>query len=384
MKFIPLLPAVLLLLSACKADTAPETTKPVVPQNVEVTFNPNATATRGPVPAGSLSTDKAFRVWATKTATGTTVEEAFINDNTSNIVAFDNLSLSWRTTGATYYWPDVPGTTYDVTFYGLYPSTAPTTADIVSTKSVTFDSTKPIDGTTDVLYTKLPTSLTAILSSSSSAVPLQFHHALTQLAFKGKLSDDFNTSDMSVTVGSIRICNVNSTGTLHLDAATPSALWTPSSPAVLRNYDLTMVSNTGIVLTNTAQALTSTSEIPMVMPQSLTKWDPTSNSIYVVDGISTKTATTGCYLAIDCKMLDTNTNTYSIGDANTYDTIYVPFAVDPTDVTLKWEPGTRYTYILSFGSGYDSQGQTLDVRLIQISTSINEWGEGSTSDGIAA
>ena len=145
-----------------------------------------------------------------------------------------------------------------------------------------------------------------------------------------------------------------------------------------------MVSNTGIVLTNTAQALTSTSEIPMVMPQSLTKWDPTSNSIYVVDGISTKTATTGCYLAIDCKMLDMNTNTYSIGDANTYDTIYVPFAVDPIDVTLKWEPGTRYTYILSFGSGYDSQGQTLDVRLIQISTSINEWGEGSTSDGIAA
>ena len=54
------------LLTACKADTEPEpeTTQPVVPQHVAVTFNPEAAATRGPVPAGSLGTDLSFRVWA--------------------------------------------------------------------------------------------------------------------------------------------------------------------------------------------------------------------------------------------------------------------------------------------------------------------------------
>ena len=38
------------LLTACKADTEPEpeTTQPVVPQHVAVTFNPEAAATRGP------------------------------------------------------------------------------------------------------------------------------------------------------------------------------------------------------------------------------------------------------------------------------------------------------------------------------------------------
>ena len=361
------------LLTACKADTTPETTTPVVPQNVAVTFNPEAAAT----------TDLSFRVWATKTAVGTTTEAAFINDNTSNVVVYDALTHYWRTTGATYYWPDEPGTNYIVAFYALYPASAPTTTNIVSDKTVTFDTTQPVDGSTDVLYTNLQTSLTTVLSSTSPAVPLRFHHALTQLAFQGKLSNDFQTGGMRVTVGGIRVCNVNSTGTLNLAATTAAGLWA-SSTNTPTNYPLTMTSNEGIILTNTVQALTSTSEIPMVMPQVLTAWDPETECIYTVSGVSTKTATTGSYLAIDCKILDTQTNTYSIGDDSTFDTIYVPFLADPGTPTNAWEPGTRYTYTLTFGSGYDSQGQRLEVRLINISVSITPWNEGPTTDGIAA
>ena len=294
------------LLTACKADTEPEpeTTQPVVPQHVAVTFNPEAAATRGPVPAGSLGTDLSFRVWATKTLSGATTEEAFINDNTSNVVVYDDLTHYWRTTGATYYWPDAPGALYNVTFYALYPASAPTTSNIVSNKTIAFDATHPIDGNTDVLYTKHQTSLSTVISSSSPAVPLRFHHALTQLAFQGKLSDAFITDGLQVTVGSIKVCNVNSTGDLDL-AATTTSLWgTLSTPT---DYPLTMVSNECIVLTSTAQALTSSSDITMVIPQVLTAWDPTTQCIYVVDGVSTKTLTTGSYLAIDCKIFDTQT-----------------------------------------------------------------------------
>ena len=216
------------LLTACKVDTEPEpeTTQPVVPQHVAVTFNPEAAATRGPVPAGSLGTDLSFRVWATKQVTTPTlgVEEAFINDNTSNVVVYDDLTHYWRTTGATYYWPDAPGALYNVAFYALYPASAPTTSDIVSNKTIAFDTTHPIDGNTDVLYTKHQTSLSAVISSSSPAVPLRFHHALTQLAFQGKLSDAFITDGLQVTVGSIKVCNVNSTGDLDL-AATTTSVW---------------------------------------------------------------------------------------------------------------------------------------------------------------
>ena len=371
------------LLTACKADTEPEpeTTQPVVPQHVAVTFNPEAAATRGPVPAGSLGTDLSFRVWATKTLSGATTEEAFINDNTSNVVVYDDLTHYWRTTGATYYWPDAPGALYNVTFYALYPASAPTTSDIVSNKTIAFDTTHPIDGNTDVLYTKHQTSLSAVISSSSPAVPLRFHHALTQLAFQGKLSDAFITDGLQVTVGSIKVCNVNSTGDLDL-AATTTSLWgTLSTPT---DYPLTMVSDEGIVLTSTAQALTSSSDITMVIPQVLTAWDPTTQCIYVVDGVSTKALTTGSYLAIDCKIFDTQTGSYMIGDATSYETIYAPFEADPGNPTATWEPGIRYTYTLSFGSGYSSQGTLIGDRVLNISVSITPWDEGPVAEGVAA
>ena len=371
------------LLTACKADTEPEpeTTQPVVPQHVAVTFNPEAAATRGPVPAGSLGTDLSFRVWATKTLTGTTTEEAFINDNTSNVVVYDDLTHYWRTTGATYYWPDAPGALYNVTFYALYPASAPTTSNIVSNKTIAFDATHPIAGNTDVLYTKHQTSLSAVISSSSPAVPLRFHHALTQLAFQGKLSDAFITDGLQVTVGSIKVCNVNSTGDLDL-AATTTSLWgTLSTPT---DYPLTMVSDEGIVLTSTAQALTSSSDITMVIPQVLTAWDPTTQCIYVVDGVSTKALTTGSYLAIDCKIFDTQTGSYMIGDATSYETIYAPFEADPGNPTATWEPGIRYTYTLSFGSGYSSQGTLIGDRVLNISVSITPWDEGPVAEGVAA
>jgi hypothetical protein len=373
--------------------------KVVVPEDVPVSFSPKATdgGTRAPIPAGALSPSVAFRVWATKKVTGTAAEEAFINDNTRNTVVYDTRNSLWATTGATYYWPDTPETLYDVTFYAMYPASAPTTADISTDKTVSFTATSPIDGDTDVMYTMVTTSLTDMLASSSVSVPLQFRHTLTQVAFKGKASTTFQEKGWTVTVGGIRVCNVNSTGVLDLTTGVspwnPATVtpWTPSAAPTLTNYTLTMLDDDddttdGLVLTGDVQPLTSTDIIPMLMPQALTPWNPETNCIYTTD-VSTKTATTGGYLAIDLKIYDSVTDSYSIGDNHTYETVYVPFCVDPaadSPETVSWHPGYRYTYTITFGSGYDSQGQALDARLIDVSVSITPWDEVEPSNGIAA
>lgn len=398
--------AIVLLASCSSGDDAvlqpsvDSVPKVVVPEDIPVSFSPKATdgATRSPIPAGDLATDAVFRVWATKKITGsTTAEEAFINDNARNMVVYDASSGLWRTTGATYYWPDTPETLYDVSFFALYPATAPMTTDIATNKTISYTADSPIDGNTDVLYTMLTTSLTDMLAANKIAVPLQLHHALTQVAFKGKTSDAFQASGWTVTVGGIRVCNINSTGVLDLttgispwDPATVTP-WTPTATPTLTNYPLTMLDDDddttdGIVLTGDVQPLTSTEVIPMLMPQALTPWNPDTHCIYTTD-VSTKSATTGGYLAIDLKIYDSTTDSYSIGDENTFETIYVPFCVDPaadSPETVVWHPGYRYTYTITFGSGYDSQGQRLDARLIEVSVSITPWDEVEPTNGIAA
>lgn len=123
----------------------------------------------------------------------------------------------------------------------------------------------------------------------------------------------------------------------------------------------------------------------MVIPQLLTPWDPVNECTYIVSEVSTKTKTTGSYITIDCRVYDPNINQYLLGTENTFDTIYFPFSADPSDLSVSWLPGYRYTYTLTFGVGYDSQGKDIpQLQPLQISVSITPWNEGPTAEGIAS
>lgn len=109
--------------------------------------------------------------------------------------------------------------------------------------------------------------------------------------------------------------------------------------------------NAANVKTNDAVVDLSDMNSPMMMiPQQLTKW-----STYSAGTAVPKIEADGkkeCYLEISMKLKQNDS--YLIGSAAEYKTVYVPF-----DNATGWEPGKRYIYTLIFGGGYDDQGEPI-------------------------
>ena len=59
---------------------------------------------------------------------------------------------------------------------------------------------------------------------------------------------------------------------------------------------------------------------------------------------------------------------YVIGSASEYQTIYVPF----NNGTEGWEPGKRYIYTLTFGGGYDKDGNLI-LAPITFEPEVTDW-----------
>lgn len=88
----------------------------------------------------------------------------------------------------------------------------------------------------------------------------------------------------------------------------------------------------------------------MMIPQELKKWSTYSagTAVSKADADNAKE----CYLEISMKLKQNDS--YLIGSAAEYKTVYVPF-----DNATGWEPGKRYIYTLIFGGGYDDQGEPI-------------------------
>ena len=64
-------------------------------------------------------------------------------------------------------------------------------------------------------------------------------------------------------------------------------------------------------------------------------------------------------------------DSYLIGSAAEYKTVYVPF-----DNATGWEPGKRYIYTLIFGGGYDDQGEPI-LSPITFDAATADWADAS-------
>ena len=316
-----------------------------------------------------------------ETAAGTTYR--------GETVAYDAATGLWQTE-ETYVWPQ---NFFGVDFYATYPATAPDIS--VSTdnsdpeapytfKGVTLTAQQDNALVTDLLYAFVKSHKNEVTTRPDKALPLTFGHAFTRLSFYGAT----NTEGWHVSVAAISLHNIYTTATFDLKRGQ----WNAASLAERTYYNLTMNSNTPVEFTDEtvgATPLTSTASPRMAIGQPLTAWDPATESIYGTP--VEKPATTGCYLKISCRIytLDGGGSEVPVfpGDdeASSYDYIYVPFTNLSAGNTAGWEAGRHYRYTLTFGAGYDDEGNpNIEDNGIQLTVAIADWTHDDEEDDLGS
>lgn len=188
------------------------------------------------------------------------------------------------------------------------------------------------------------------VNNGTNAVQMNFKHILSQVVFKAKTA----SSILEVDVENVKIHNFVQSGVFTLPAGEPAekeptmSNWSTSPDEAV--FTATVKLNAANVKTNNAVVELSDMNSPlMVIPQKLTKWSTSTGAAVSKHVADTKKE---CYLEISMKLKQNDS--YLIGSATEYKTVYVPF-----DNGTGWEPGKRYIYTLIFGGGYDDQGEPI-------------------------
>lgn len=182
-------------------------------------------------------------------------------------------------------------------------------------------------------------------NNGATAVQMKFKHILSQVVFKAKTKQ----STLTVDVKNIKIHNFVHGGTFKLPTDEPAMSDWSLSPAAAGAYTVKLNAANVVVTNNTAVDLSDMNSPLMMIPQQLTKWSTSAGT--AVSKLEADNAKE-CYLEIAMKLKQNDS--YIIGSATGYTTVYVPF-----DNGTGWEPGKRYIYTLIFGGGYDDQGKPI-------------------------
>lgn len=266
------------------------------------------------------------------------------------------------------YWP----TTGDVDFYAVSPAFTDElvyysfaydmTSDAKTITYATADEYKIGATNHDVMYAVAKGRNKA--NNGTSPVQMKFKHILSQVVFKAKTT----SSILEVDVQSVKIHNFAVGGKFTLPEEDPKMSdWTLSP--LMGAYTVKL--NAANVKTNDAVVDLSDMNSPMMMiPQQLTKWSTYSAGTAVQKHeADTKKE---CYLEISMKLKQNDS--YLIGSAAEYKTVYVPF-----DNATGWEPGKRYIYTLIFGGGYDDQGEPI-LSPITFNAATTDWVDATGAD----
>lgn len=264
------------------------------------------------------------------------------------------------------YWP----TSGDVDFYAVSPAITDDLVhqgfayDMTSTaKTITYATVDEYNSTGtnhDVMYAV--TKGRNKENNGKTAVWMKFKHILSQVVFKAKTT----SSILEVDVENVKIHNFVHSGTFTLPADEPAMSNWSTSPDEAVSI-ATVKLNAANVKTNKTVAvdLSDMASPLMMIPQKLTKWSTYSAGAAVskLEADNKKE----CYLEISMKLKQNDS--YLIGSAAAYTTVYVPF-----DNATGWEPGKRYIYTLIFGGGYDDHGEPI-LSPITFDAAIVDWAD---------
>lgn len=203
-------------------------------------------------------------------------------------------------------------------------------------------------------------------NNGTTPVQMNFKHILSQVVFKAKTT----SSILEVDVENVKIHNFVHGGTFTLPEEEPAMSNWSLSPVAGGAYTVKL--NAANVKTNNAVVNLSDMNSPlMLIPQKLTKWSTYSEGTAVpkneADGKKE------CYLEISMKLKQNDS--YLIGSAAKYKTVYVPFDNGEDG----WQPGKRYIYTLIFGGGYDDQGEPM-LSPITFDAATTNWVDAAGTD----
>ena len=364
----------------CKSDDD-ESWSDANPMTIALQVTTDQAQTRGEVitPETFPQAGRKFRIWGWMSEGGNSYP---MNSEWNEHGALQAVDVFYRsdrptpewTADDTYFWP-IPRFRAD--FYGIYPADQTSAPFDAETKTITYTD---FDGNTDLMYATYSDQRPKkdVLEKQRMAY-MYFYHAMSQIRFVGKLSAEFaDDFQYKVQVKSIKLCNVCKAATLTFNAsvneigenpgkATAMTMSAISSPG---KYDIPMNAegdNYPIVDSKTESiALSSPSDVRMVIPQTLTAWDPT-----VENTGTAHPSTSNGYLAIELRIIsgDADTPVYPLGSTDKYITVYAPFNSGTHE---GWKPGVAYTYELTLGAGYSAGGNPV-IQPITIEAAITPW-----------
>ena len=258
----------------------------------------------------------------------------------------------------------------------------------------TMEYTIPDSANVDVLYAAYYGA-----HKATGTVPLNFHHALTQLAFQAKCTN----ADLTVYIKSIKVQNLNNKGTLTAPTATTESwlktdtgaatgegaswgTWSPGSGKV--EYTAPFYGDANVALTATATDYSKTADGAydglLVLPQTITPWDCLS--------YGQAADLTGSRFLIECRILsgDATLGKTQIWPAENEKYAYVAIPVP----AKTWKQGMRYVYTFNFneGAGYTPDPDPEDpndphkpqpvLSKVKISVTVDEFQNGGVIETV--
>lgn len=268
----------------------------------------------------------------------------------------------WPTAGDVDFYAVSPAMMNDLIPYFGYDMTS-AAKTIIYTTFDEYGSSRSTIANQDVMYAVAKGRNKT--NNGTTPVQMNFKHILSQVVFKAKTT----SSILEVDVENVKIHNFVHGGTFTLPEGEPAMSNWSLSPVAEGAYTVKL--NAANVKTNNAVVNLSDMNSPlMLIPQKLTKW-----STYSAGTAVSKIEADGkkeCYLEISMKLKQNDS--YLIGQAAEYKTVYVPF-----DNATGWEPGKRYIYTLIFGGGYDDQGEPI-LSPITFNAATADWVDAAGTD----
>lgn len=288
--------------------------------------------------ATTTSSIQEFKVWGFTTENGE-------NKTLMDALAVTKTGNTWGYTG-TIYWPVNP-----VDFYSVSPGSTTVNITNASQTIPNFTVNEACANQVDLLYAVNKGEKKE--DHTASAVSINFRHALSQIVFKAKNTND--NLKVIIAENGVQIANINKTGdftypsestTTHNESTTGTIVASTQGTWNGIETPVTFTAGTSEQTLDgkTADAvdLTTSTGALFMIPQGLTPWNPKTEGTEATDDV---------YFLVNCKMLSGENKDITVwptegyADSNGYGKVAIPAS------TLTWDQGKKYVYTFVFGEG---------------------------------